>query len=47
IMQGLIVISVVVSYELVRRYGTRRQQQKVGEELAAGHALTTEKEAAL
>ncbi|MFF3733773.1 ABC transporter permease [Streptomyces sp. NPDC002476] len=47
IMQGLIVISVVVSYELVRRYATRRQQQKVGEELAAGHALTTEKEAAL
>jgi len=47
IMQGLIVISVVISYELVRRYGTRRQQQKVGEELAAGHALTTEKEAAL
>ena len=47
IMQGLIVISVVVSYELVRRYGIRRQQQKVGEELAAGKALTTEKEAAL
>lgn len=47
IMQGLIVISVVVSYELVRRYGTRRQQQKVGEELAAGLALKTEKEAAL
>ncbi|WNO72733.1 MULTISPECIES: ABC transporter permease [unclassified Streptomyces] len=35
IMQGLIVISVVVSYELVRQYGLRRQQQKVGEELAA------------
>lgn len=47
IMQGLIVISVVVSYELVRRYGIRHQQQKVGEELAAGRALTTEKEAAL
>ncbi|AXG79895.1 ABC transporter permease [Streptomyces paludis] len=42
IMQGLIVIAVVVSYELVRRYGLRRQQQKVGEELAAGGALTTE-----
>ncbi|MFJ1745508.1 ABC transporter permease [Streptomyces sp. NPDC088116] len=42
IMQGLIVISVVVSYELVRRYGLRRQQQKVGEELAAGGALATE-----
>ncbi|MGN9792229.1 ABC transporter permease [Streptomyces sp. OZ13] len=35
IMQGLIVIAVVVSYELVRQYGLRRQQQKVGEELAA------------
>lgn len=35
IMQGLIVISVVVSYELVRQYGLRRRQQKVGEELAA------------
>ncbi|MFI6104609.1 ABC transporter permease [Streptomyces sp. NPDC093595] len=35
IMQGLIVISVVVAYELVRQYGLRRQQQKVGEELAA------------
>ncbi|WP_149185027.1 ABC transporter permease [Streptomyces sp. TRM49041] len=35
IMQGLIVISVVVSYEVVRQYGLRRQQQKVGEELAA------------
>ncbi|WP_284575906.1 ABC transporter permease [Streptomyces sp. 2P-4] len=44
IMQGLIVIAVVVSYELVRRYGIRRQQQKVGEELAAGHAIKTDKE---
>ncbi|MBW1604346.1 ABC transporter permease [Streptomyces sp. JJ66] len=35
IMQGLIVIAVVVSYEAVRRYGLRRQQQRVGEELAA------------
>ncbi|WP_267246207.1 ABC transporter permease [Streptomyces sp. PR69] len=46
IMQGLIVIAVVVSYELVRQYGLRRQQRKVGEELAAGHALKTAKEAA-
>ncbi|WP_327264108.1 ABC transporter permease [Streptomyces sp. NBC_01232] len=46
IMKGLIVIAVVVSYELVRRYGIRRQQQKVGEELAAGHAMKTEKEVA-
>ncbi|MFD1830516.1 ABC transporter permease [Streptomyces desertarenae] len=35
IMQGLIVMAVVISYESVRRYGLRRQQQKVGEELAA------------
>lgn len=34
IMQGLIVLSVVVAYETVRRYGMRRQQQRVGEELA-------------
>ncbi|MFI6642145.1 ABC transporter permease [Streptomyces sp. NPDC050504] len=46
IMQGLIVISVVVSYEIVRRYGLRRQQQKVGEELAAGGAIKTDKEVA-
>ncbi|MFK0254288.1 ABC transporter permease [Streptomyces sp. NPDC090445] len=46
IMQGLIVIAVVVSYEFVRRYGIRRQQQKVGEELAAGHAIKTDKEVA-
>ncbi|MBB1252266.1 ABC transporter permease [Streptomyces alkaliterrae] len=38
IMQGLIVIAVVVSYEAVRRYGLRRQQQRVGEELAAAAA---------
>ncbi|MGA4839989.1 ABC transporter permease [Streptomyces sp. G45] len=35
IMQGLIVIAVVVSYEAVRRWGLKRQQQRVGEELAA------------
>ncbi|MDK1472711.1 ABC transporter permease [Streptomyces sp. 549] len=47
IMQGLIVIAVVVSYESVRRYGLRRQQQKVGEELAAaaGNGPHTAKEA--
>ncbi|MCQ4210441.1 ABC transporter permease [Streptomyces longispororuber] len=41
IMQGLIVIAVVVSYESVRVWGTRRQQQRVGAELAAGHVLGT------
>ncbi|WJV46596.1 ABC transporter permease [Streptomyces flavofungini] len=40
IMQGLIVIAVVVSYEAVRRWGLRRQQQRVGEELAAAARAT-------
>ncbi|MGI5252103.1 ABC transporter permease [Actinacidiphila glaucinigra] len=35
VMQGVIVLSVVIAYEVVRRYGLKRQQQKVGEELAA------------
>ncbi|MFC7217345.1 ABC transporter permease [Streptomyces polyrhachis] len=35
IMKGLIVLSVVISYELVRRYGLKRQQSRVGRELAA------------
>ncbi|WP_328424226.1 ABC transporter permease [Streptomyces sp. NBC_00443] len=39
IMQGLIVLSVVVSYEAVREWGLRRQQRQVGAELAAGHVL--------
>lgn len=39
IMQGLIVLSVVVSYEAVREWGLRRQQRRVGAELAAGHVL--------
>ncbi|MGY1455233.1 ABC transporter permease [Streptomyces sp. SS8] len=42
IMQGLIVMAVVISYESVRRYGLRRQQQKVGEELAAEAAAAGE-----
>jgi simple sugar transport system permease protein len=50
IMQGLIVLSVVVSYEAVREWGLRRQQRRVGCELAAGHVLgatyTTQKEVA-
>jgi ABC-type uncharacterized transport system permease subunit len=31
VMQGIIVLSVVVAYELVRRWGVRRQQRLVGE----------------
>ncbi|TLS44569.1 ABC transporter permease [Streptomyces montanus] len=50
IMQGLIVIAVVVSYEAVRVWGLRRQQRRVGEELAAAiaadHDNSTKKEVA-
>ncbi|MFD5820332.1 ABC transporter permease [Streptomyces sp. NPDC127038] len=50
IMQGLIVIAVVVSYESVREWGLRRQQRRVGAELAAGNVLggtdNTQKEVA-
>ncbi|GAA4852193.1 ABC transporter permease [Kitasatospora terrestris] len=44
VMQGTIVICVVVAYELVRRYGLKRQQQKVGAELAAQAAAAAKKE---
>lgn len=35
VIQGVIVLSVVIAYEVVRRYGLKRQQSKVGEKLAA------------
>ncbi|MCK1795614.1 ABC transporter permease [Streptomyces sp. XM4193] len=35
VMQGVIVFCVVIAYEVVRRYGLKLQQRKVGEELAA------------
>jgi ABC-type uncharacterized transport system permease subunit len=35
VMKGVIVLCVVIAYELVRRYGLRRQQRRVGEQLAA------------
>ncbi|MFJ4696683.1 nucleoside ABC transporter membrane protein [Streptomyces sp. TverLS-915] len=41
IMQGIIVIAVVVSYEQVRLWGLRRQQRRVGLELAAAAAAAT------
>ncbi|MEU9079369.1 ABC transporter permease [Kitasatospora sp. NPDC004745] len=44
VMQGTIVICVVVAYELVRRYSLKRQQQKVGAQLAAQLAATEKKE---
>ncbi|WP_405985021.1 ABC transporter permease [Streptomyces sp. NBC_00872] len=45
VLQGVIVLCVVIAYELVRRYGLRRQQQRVGAELAAqaAQAAKTEK----
>nr|WP_084713930.1 ABC transporter permease [Streptacidiphilus rugosus] len=49
IIEGTIVISVVVAYEVVRRYGLKRQQSRVGRELAAAAAQaagSTNKEAA-
>ncbi|MFJ8936823.1 ABC transporter permease [Streptomyces sp. NPDC102365] len=42
IMQGLIVIAVVVSYEAVRVWGLRRQQRRVGAELAAAAAAAND-----
>ncbi|MGW7007176.1 ABC transporter permease [Streptomyces sp. NPDC054933] len=44
VMQGVIVLSVVVAYELVRRYGLGRQQRRVGEELAAAARNTVKQE---
>ncbi|MZD05025.1 ABC transporter permease [Streptomyces sp. SID5785] len=41
IMQGIITIAVVVSYEAVRVWGQRRQQRRVGIELAVAAAENT------
>ncbi|WP_330459458.1 ABC transporter permease [Streptomyces sp. NBC_00820] len=47
IMQGLIVFAVVISYAAVRQWGLRRQQKRVGAELAAEAANNaTKKEVA-
>ncbi|MCX4748599.1 ABC transporter permease [Kitasatospora sp. NBC_01287] len=46
VMQGTIVICVVVAYELVRRYGLKRQQQRVGAQLAAQAESAAKKEVA-
>jgi ABC-type uncharacterized transport system permease subunit len=43
IMQGLIVFAVVISYEAVRQWGLRRQQKRVGAELAAEAANNNSK----
>ncbi|WP_406310988.1 ABC transporter permease [Streptomyces thermoviolaceus] len=44
IMQGLIVFAVVISYEAVRQWGLRRQQKRVGAELAAAVAAQNNSE---
>ncbi|GAA3129714.1 ABC transporter permease [Streptomyces rameus] len=44
VIQGVIVLCVVIAYEVVRRYGMKRQQQKVGAELAALAAAPTKKQ---
>ena len=44
VIQGVIVLCVVIAYEVVRRYGLKRQQQRVGAELAAQAAATTQKQ---
>jgi len=41
VMQGVIVLCVVIAYEVMRRYGLRRQQRRVGAELAARAAAGT------
>lgn len=45
VIEGTIVICVVVAYELVRRFGIKRQQQRVGAQLAAA-AVSVKKEVA-
>ena len=42
VIQGVIVLCVVIAYEIVRRYGLKSQQRKVGAQLAA-QARKTEK----
>ncbi|MFE5403374.1 ABC transporter permease [Streptomyces sp. NPDC004596] len=44
VIQGVIVLCVVIAYEVVRRYGLKRQQQRVGAELAAQAAAPTMKQ---
>ena len=46
VIQGTIVVCVVAVYELVRRYGLRRQQSKVAAQLAEGTAAKSPKEVA-
>ena len=42
IIQGIIVLSVVIAYEVVRRAGLRMEQRRVARELAVAHAPAAE-----
>ncbi|MEV5569247.1 ABC transporter permease [Spirillospora sp. NPDC052269] len=42
VMQGVVVLTVVIVYELVRRWEIRIQQKSVASELAAGHTVAGE-----
>lgn len=44
VIQGVIVLCVVIAYEVVRRYGLKRQQSKVGAELAAKAARNSDQQ---
>ncbi|MEU6732009.1 ABC transporter permease [Streptomyces physcomitrii] len=44
VIQGVIVLCVVIAYEVVRRYGIKRQQQRVGAELAAQASAPVKKQ---
>lgn len=42
IMQGIAVLSVVIAYEVVRRYGIRQQQREVGRQLGTDEPVLAE-----
>ena len=44
ITQGVIVLTVVISYEVVRRYGVRLEQQRVAGALEQEHRSAAEQE---
>ena len=46
VIQGVIVLSVVIAYEIVRRAGVRMEQRRVAAELAAAPTPSPEKEGA-
>ena len=46
VIQGVIVLSVVIAYEIVRRAGVRMEQRRVASQLAAAQTPVPEKEGA-